>query len=202
MTIGDIPVRELRKHIRDFTKEFEADFWPPLFEHVVSLRVQNAAATHIQTLVRSFLGPCRRRRLEMTAFVDCDDFWIRKRAEKLHGKELQQVEIATRASFAAKYARNTFRDMVSKKARSDAAYLIQRAWRGFVGRSIFQYFMMLARELRIKKPAPPKSRFSSEVFTRVWGRKNFAPKKGWPGKKDFMEVSARFSVFLCDLTTS
>lgn len=155
--------------------------------------MQHAAATRIQTQIRTFLGPCRRRNLEMSAYADCDEFWDRKRSEKLHGKELEKIEIATRASFSAMYARNTFRNIVSKKAQNDAAYLIQRSWRGFVGRSIFKYFVQLARELRIKKPPPPKSRFASEVFTRVWGRKNFAPKKGWPGKKDFLEVMWRIN---------
>mmetsp|Transcript_18281 Transcript_18281/g.34183 ORF Transcript_18281/g.34183 Transcript_18281/m.34183 type:complete len:879 (+) Transcript_18281:206-2842(+) len=187
ITRGDIPIRELRKYIREFNKDFEAEFWPPLMQRAVDTRVQHAAATRIQTLVRAFLGPCRRMRLEMTAFSHCDKFWERKRAEKLHAKDLAKIEVATRASFASSYARNTFNAVVSHKARSDAAFLCQRAWRGFVGRSIFKYFMMLARELREKKEKPPKSRFSSEVFQRVWGRKNYQPKGGWPGKADYIQ---------------
>lgn len=187
ITRGDIPIRELRKYIREFTKDFEAEFWPPLMERAVNTRVQHAAATRIQTLVRAFVGPRRRLRLEMTAFSHCDSFWERKRAEKLHAKDLAKIEVATRASFASSYARNTFNAVVSHKARTDAAFLCQRAWRGFVGRSIFKYFMMLARELREKKEKPPKSRFSSEVFQRVWGRKNYQPKGGWPGRADYIQ---------------
>ena len=202
ITRGDIPIKELRKYIREFTKDYESKFWPPFFENEIEKRVRHAAATRIQTMVRAFLGPCRRRRREMTAYAKCDEFWTMKKAQKLHAKDLEKIAIATRASFSSSYARNKFNAIVSRKARSDAAFLIQRAWRGYVGRRIFEYFRMLARELRIKKPKKPKSRFSSEVFKRVWGRKNYEPKGGWPGKADFIEVEHTFSFNVyCDICT-
>jgi hypothetical protein len=197
ITRGDIPIKELKKYIREYTKEYEHDFWLSIMDHAVDKRVKHAAATRIQTMVRAFVGPCRRRRLVMTAYSEVDEFWDMKRAEKLHAKDLEKIEIATRASFSLTYTRNAFNAVVSKKARNDGAYLIQRAWRGYVGRSIFRYFIMLARELRIKKEKPPKSRFTSEVFKRVWGRKKYEPKGGWPGKADVIEVCVCVCVTYC-----
>jgi hypothetical protein len=186
---GDIPIRELRKHIRNFTKEYEATFWPPFWTSLVDTRVQKAAATRIQTLIRTFLGPVQRRRREMTAFVKYDEFWQLKRKQKLQNKDLQQIAVKTRATFSSSYARNVFNQVVSRKAKYDAVSLLQRAWRGYVGRSISSYFRMLARELRVAKEVPPKSRFSSEIFKRVWGRKRYKPEGGWPGRADFKLVS-------------
>lgn len=56
-----------------------------------------------------------------------------------------------------------------------------------VGRSISTYLFMLKKQLRVPKPKPPPNRFKSEVFRRIWARKNFVPKGGWPGKADFIE---------------
>jgi hypothetical protein len=67
--------------------------------------------------------------------------------------------------------------------------LTPRAWRGLVGRSIASYFLMLAKQLRLNKPAAPPSRFKSEVFRRIWARKKFVPTGGWPGKADFKEFN-------------
>lgn len=188
LTRGDIPVRELRRHIRDFAKDFEDGFWPPLMQRAVQSRVQCAAATRIQSCVRRFLGPCRRRRMQMEAFAQCDKFWAGKRAQKLGDKDLQAQRAAARAGFSSAYARDALNAAVRRKARLDAACLVQRVWRGFVGRCIFRYFQQLAREIRERRPKPPKSRFAAEVFQRVWGRKQYVPPGGWPGRADVLEV--------------
>lgn len=76
---------------------------------------------------------------------------------------------------------------ISKRARLDGAQTIQRVFRGYVGRSIYAYYLMLSKQLKLKKPKPPPTRFTVETFRRIWARKNFVPEGGWAGKMDFIE---------------
>ncbi len=59
-----------------------------------------------------------------------------------------------------------------------------RFWRGYVGRSIYAYYLMLSKQLRLKKEKVIPNRIKPETFRRIWARKNFLPDGGWPGKAD------------------
>lgn len=62
-----------------------------------------------------------------------------------------------------------------------------RWWRGFVGRSIFSYYVMLSKALKVRKPKKYPSRLTLETFRRVWARRDYMPLDGWPGRADHVD---------------
>lgn len=140
-----------------------------------------AAAACIQAMIRRFLAPFKRQRQWKAACQAADKYFIRKVEDRKKevsnrksGQEMYKMFVRTYVSDLLQ----TGRVFILQNA---CAVKIQRLYRGFIVRRIFNF----AKRFRRKKRPLVNKRITPEMARRVWARTEFVPANGgWPSGID------------------
>ena len=152
----------------------------------------NNAAIIIQSLIRQFLAKVHAKKMWNDAMDAASAYWENYWHMRWLANQNRSLNKNARQKFIANFVNNVFSEGALLYAlKSEASTIIQKYYRGY-----------LVRRLKLLNKKPKKwkkrlvtSRFSVDVYRRMWGRSLYEPVGGWPIQETVLEYDMWDHVF-------